>query len=65
MIACQMNSTIHNSQAIIKSLMTNDGTLPKQFPQNYLDIKNVTEEQIKTLLSIYQQLLNGNLDICK
>ncbi|CAB4389337.1 unnamed protein product [Rhizophagus irregularis] len=64
-IARAVNTTIHNSQATIEPLLTNDGNLPEDFPRNFLEIEGATEDTIKKLLFVYGQPTDGDVTICK
>ena len=63
-MARAVNSTIHNIHATIELLLTNDGYFQIEFLQGHSEIENASKEQIKKLC-IYNQLIEGNMDICK
>ena len=64
MVACAVNSTIRNIHATIELLLMNDGYFQIEFLHGHSEIENASNDQIKKLC-IYNQLIEGNMDICK
>ncbi|PKY46975.1 hypothetical protein RhiirA4_462009, partial [Rhizophagus irregularis] len=64
-MARAVNSTIRNTQATIEPLLTNDGSLPGDFPRNFSEIEGASEDAIKKLLFVYGQPTDGDVTVCK
>ncbi|RIA83433.1 hypothetical protein C1645_786334 [Glomus cerebriforme] len=57
------NSTIRNRHADIEILLTDAGTIPPHFPQDFEALGNASAGEINGLLMAYNQPVHGNLDM--